>query len=199
MRDLEALPYVERAEVVREWPDTVRIVVRERQPAAWIDAPAGKAVVDGTGRVLEVGAAPPAGLPQLLGTRLVPPVGGTVAPLDGARVAGGLSGYAAAGTASVEVTDHGVLLHLASGPEVRMGRPTQVAVKLARRAGGARRVDRRGGALRRRERAHQPGRRLRCSAAVPGGRDGGAESTIGLRCSGDASSVECAPCGGWGS
>ena len=109
VRDIEALPYVERAKVVREWPDTVRIVVSERQPAAWIDAPAGKAVVDGTGRVLEVGADPPAGLPQLLGTKLVPPVGGTVAPLDGARVAGGLSGYAAAGTASVEVTDHGVL------------------------------------------------------------------------------------------
>ena len=128
--DIEMLPSVGRAEVVREWPDTVRIVVRERRPVAWVDGPAGKAVVDDTGRVLEVGDAAPAGLPQLLGTKLVPPVGGTIAPVDGARVAGGLTGFAAGGTTSVEVTDHGVLLHLRTGPEIRMGAATQIAVKL---------------------------------------------------------------------
>ncbi len=128
--DVEALPYVGRAEVVREWPDTVRIVVHERLPVAWVDGPAGKSVVDGTGRVLEVVDAPPAGLPQLLGTKVVPPVGGTIAPVDGARVAGGLTGFAAGGTTSVEVTDKGVLLHLTSGPEIRMGAATQIAVKV---------------------------------------------------------------------
>jgi cell division protein FtsQ len=127
---IEALPYVGTASVEREWPDTVRITVHERRPAAWVDGPGGKALVDGTGRVLELVLAPPAGVPQLLGTRVVPPVGATIAPVEGARVAAGLTGAAAGGTGSVEVTDHGVVLHLVSGPEIRMGDANRIAVKL---------------------------------------------------------------------
>jgi cell division protein FtsQ len=130
VRGIEVLPYVRRASVSREWPDTVRITVHERTAVAWIDGPAGKAVVDATGRVLESVPAPPAGLPQLLGTRTVPAVGGTIAPRDGARAAGALSGFVAGGTGSVEVTDHGVVLHLRTGPEIRLGPATRVAVKI---------------------------------------------------------------------
>jgi cell division protein FtsQ len=130
VRDLEALPYVRRATVSREWPDTVRVTVHERRPVAWVDGPTGKAVVDGSGRVVETVAEPPVGLPQLLGVKLVTGVGGTIAPRDGARAAAGLAGFVAGGTASVETTDHGVVLHLRTGPEVRLGPPTQVAVKV---------------------------------------------------------------------
>jgi cell division protein FtsQ len=127
---IEALPYVRGATLRREWPDTVRITVHERTPAAWVDGPAGKALVDRTGRVLEtVEAAPPA-MPQLLGATLVPPPGGTIDAVGAARVAGGLTALAAAGTTSVEATDHGIVLHLASGTEVRMGEATQVGVKI---------------------------------------------------------------------
>jgi cell division protein FtsQ len=127
---MDALPYVRAATVEREWPNTVRIVVHERTPASWIDGPDGKALVDGSGRVLETVAAAPPGLPQLLGAKLVPPPGGTVDAIGAARVAGALSGLAAAGTKSVEVTDHGIVLHLAAGPEVRMGEATQIGVKI---------------------------------------------------------------------
>ena len=41
-----------------------------------------------------------------------------------------LTGLAAVGTASVEATDQGVVLHLASGPEVRMGPATRIKVKI---------------------------------------------------------------------
>jgi cell division protein FtsQ len=129
VQGIEALPYVREARLERQWPDTVRITVHERRPAAWVEGPAGTALVDGHGRVLaEVDAAPPA-MPQLLGAT-VPPPGGTVDLVGAARVAGALTGLAAAGTTSVETTDHGIVLHLASGGEIRMGEATQIAVKL---------------------------------------------------------------------
>jgi cell division protein FtsQ len=127
---IEALPYVRSASLRREWPDAVRITVHERVPAAWVDGPAGKALVDGTGRVLELVEAAPPAMPQLLGATLVPPPGGTIDAVGAARAAGALTGLAAAGTTSVEVTAQGIVLHLASGTEVRMGEATQVGVKI---------------------------------------------------------------------
>jgi cell division protein FtsQ len=61
-RRIERLPWVAEADVVRQWPGTVRITVTERQPAAVLqvkDDPAVPlALVDATGRVLEIGAHP---------------------------------------------------------------------------------------------------------------------------------------------
>lgn len=127
---IEALPYVATARLTREWPDTVRIVVRERRPAAWVEGPSGATLVDGTGRVLEVVDQLPAGMPELLGAHVIPPPGGRIDALDAAKVAGALHGIAAAGTKSVETTDHGVVLHLLSGPEIRMGEPNRIGVKV---------------------------------------------------------------------
>jgi cell division protein FtsQ len=126
---MEALPYVRDASLEREWPDTLRITVHERTPSAWAAGPTGPALVDRTGRVLATVDAAPPGLPQLLGAT-VPPPGGTVDLVGAARVAGALTGLAAAGTTSVETTDHGIVLHLATGSEIRMGEATQIGVKL---------------------------------------------------------------------
>ena len=130
VQGIEALPYVRDASLTREWPRTVRITVHERTPAAWVDGPGAKALVDGTGRVLELVYAVPPGMPQLLGVKLVPAPGGTVDAVGAARVAGTLHGVAAAETTSIEATDHGVVMKLASGPEIRLGAPTHIGVKL---------------------------------------------------------------------
>jgi cell division protein FtsQ len=127
---IEAMPYVRDASLQREWPDTVRITVHERVPAAWVDSPAGKALVDRAGRVLETVETPPPAMPQLVGAKLVPPPGGTIDAVGAARVAGALTGLTAVGTTSVDVTDHGIVLHLATGPEIRMGEATQAGVKI---------------------------------------------------------------------
>jgi cell division protein FtsQ len=61
-RRIEELPWVAEADVVRQWPGTVRITVTERLPVAVLqvkDDPAVPlALVDATGRVLEIGAHP---------------------------------------------------------------------------------------------------------------------------------------------
>jgi hypothetical protein len=80
--------------------------------------------------VLQTADTPPPGLPQLLGAKLVPTPGGTIDATDAAHVAGVLASMDGAGVTSVERTDHGVVLHRAEGPEIRLGPPTQVAVKV---------------------------------------------------------------------
>jgi cell division protein FtsQ len=127
---LEAEPFVARARVIKEWPDTLRIVVTERTPAAWAEGARGIVVVDGTGRVLEHVGAAPAGLPQLLGLRVVPDPGGTVAPTGPARMAAILPPLAAGGTTSVSATDGGLTMQLKAGTEIRLGDAAHLVDKL---------------------------------------------------------------------
>jgi cell division protein FtsQ len=127
---VEALPWVRSAHVVRDWPGTVRITVTERTAAAWVQSGTGPAIVDGTGRVLDRVAAAPVDLPQVADVTRVPPVGATISPALGARVAGRLLGDARSGTRTIAVTDHGVNLSLASGVEIRLGPPTAVMTKV---------------------------------------------------------------------
>lgn len=68
-RQVEQLSWVDDADVVREWPSTVRIVVTERQPAAVLDRGAQglPAVVDASGRILDIGGLVPFGLIAVVG------------------------------------------------------------------------------------------------------------------------------------
>ncbi|MGH9212022.1 MAG: cell division protein FtsQ/DivIB [Acidimicrobiales bacterium] len=63
-RRIERLPWVEEADVIREWPGTVHIAVSERVPAAAFfgadEAP--PALVDREGRVLDIGGPVPFGV-----------------------------------------------------------------------------------------------------------------------------------------
>lgn len=131
VKGLQAVPYVRRAKVTKEWPDTVHITVTERTPAAWAEGSTGKVLVDGDGRVLEVVDAPPPGLPQLVGLTAVPAPGGTVVPDGPARAAGVLPPLAAGGTRSVTGADGSLTMQLANGAEVRLGDATQLRAKVA--------------------------------------------------------------------
>ena len=108
-------PTCASATLEREWPHTVRITVqRAHARRRGSTRPAGKALVDGTGRVLETvadAAAGDAAAPR--GQARAATRGHGRRRRRGARVAGALTGLAAVGTASVEATDHGIVLHLA--------------------------------------------------------------------------------------
>ncbi len=133
---LEASPWIRTAKVSRDWPRTLTIEVTERAPAAWVqvDGTDGVLVVDGTGRVLTRTDAPPAGLPELIDLRQAAEPGGSIIPAQGATIAAAYGAYAPA-VAQISVTDGGAVVKLVSGPEVRLGQPTQLRTKL--RAAGA--------------------------------------------------------------
>jgi len=84
-RAVEALPWVERAIVVRHWPGSVRIRLVEREAVAVTASEVGtSALLDRTGRVLGWVGGPPPGLPVLTG---LPPAGPAGAALSSDGVA----------------------------------------------------------------------------------------------------------------
>jgi cell division septal protein FtsQ len=108
------------------------VTVSERRAVAWVDAGGGAAlVVDPSGRVLSLDPTAPPGLPQLVGVTAPITPGATVAPTAGARVAGVLAGIVRESTRSITTGDDGrVTLGIASGQEIRLGRPVQLADKI---------------------------------------------------------------------
>jgi len=131
-RRTEALPWVARAHASRDWPQTVRLVVIERTPAALVPANGGTAVLDATGRVLDVETNPPPGLPKLVG---VPGAGapGSVVP-DGDRavlsVASAMPPALVARAPEVAMADGEIQLHVVPSGVVRFGPADHVAEKL---------------------------------------------------------------------
>ncbi len=138
-RRVEAMPWVATAKVHRDLPGRVRIAVTERVPAAWSRAPGGGvAVLDTTGRVLEVDPQPPAGLPEVVGLTRVPGPGHTARPAAGARLAHALPTALRSRVASVLLDGANATLRLAVGPdgttpagEIRFGPVAELETKAA--------------------------------------------------------------------
>jgi cell division protein FtsQ len=132
-RRVEAIPWVLRARVRRHWPATVTIDLQERTPLAAVPGAGGFAVVDGTGRILTVAAAPPAGQPLLLG---VPPAGAPGTRIGGRAgdllaVARVMPASILARLAGIVAADGGQLeLRLRPSGVVRLGPPTDLSAKL---------------------------------------------------------------------
>jgi cell division protein FtsQ len=143
-RDVERVPWVDKARVERSLGGELAIHVTERRPAAWVRrAPDQVAVVDVRGRVLADAAEPPGELPEITGLRTVPSAGHEVAPAAVPRVLAQLPPELGLRTARIALDGDAVTLGVRDGPEVRLGLPQGVAAKaraalavLASNAGG---------------------------------------------------------------
>lgn len=134
-RRVEALPWVLQARTRRAWPGTVVIDVTERTPAAVVRAGSGWAVVDATGRVLEVGATRPPDIANLNGAPAPGPPGTTLAEAGAGslRVVAALPPALRARVREIVTTPGGeVSLQLGPpGGEIRLGRPDNLESKLS--------------------------------------------------------------------
>jgi cell division protein FtsQ len=131
---IETLPWVQRATVVRRWPGTVEVTLLERTPLAAVPGDGGGwAMVDATGRVLEVDGEAPAGMPTITAPVAAPPPGSRVSTSTrGALlVLESMPGSLTTRITGIEVDDQGELkLRFEGAPPVRFGPPTSVRPKL---------------------------------------------------------------------
>ena len=129
-RDVERVPWVDKARVERSLGGELAIHVTERRPAAWARrAPDQVAVVDVRGRVLADAAQPPAELLEITGLRTVPPAGREVAPSTVPRVLAEMPPELGLRIARIALDGDAVTLGVRDGPEVRLGLPQGIAAK----------------------------------------------------------------------
>lgn len=131
---VDRLPWITDATVSREWPDGVRITVRERVAVAAMEevpASAGWALVDRTGRVLAVTSRPLSGLPRVAGSAARVKPGSTAKGVRTAlRVVASLPASFAAQVSSVAQDKEGdVTLHLTSALTVYLGSTAHLRTK----------------------------------------------------------------------
>jgi cell division protein FtsQ len=140
-RRVEALPWVQTAHAERQWPATVKVAITERVPVASVAVPASPrwAVVDGSGRVLEVDDARPDTMPSVV---VGPSVAGSTPPAtpgasldrqgrDAARVVALMPEALRGITADVDVVAGGQLeIHVVPFGVIRLGEGTELADKL---------------------------------------------------------------------
>lgn len=131
---VERLPWVERATVVRQWPDGVRISVVDRSAVAVVAEPApaqGWALIDASGRVLADVAQRPSGLMEVAGPSPPGAPGTRVPGLRGALAVSSTLPAAFAGqvTEVAEGSGAGITLHLTSPLTVYLGSSTDLHAK----------------------------------------------------------------------
>lgn len=125
---VERLREVESAEVRRDWPATVRIVVRERVPVAVLERGGRFERLDRHGVTVADGASRPAGLPALTVSSPGPSDPATLAAL---KVLTGLPDRLRGRVAEVEAADPGsVELRMKGGLTVTWGPPERAAEKI---------------------------------------------------------------------
>ena len=131
-RRLESLPWVERASVRREFPGTVRIVITEYVPVAYVRAGTGAVLLAENGRAIaRVSAPAPSSGIEIRGVRRAPTVGELLSPPEAAGIVPQLPPALAQQTVAVNVGGNGIALDLARGGAIRLGDASDLDAKAA--------------------------------------------------------------------
>jgi cell division protein FtsQ len=133
IRRLDQLPWVARANVQRDWPNTVRITVTERVPVASVTAKGGGwALADRSGRVLARQPGPAGDLPQITGGPPAGDPGSVVAPAvrDALATAAALPAALRPRAPVVAVGPEGVELRLTPKGVAKLGSIDRLDAKL---------------------------------------------------------------------
>ncbi|MEY2453908.1 MAG: cell division protein FtsQ [Acidimicrobiaceae bacterium] len=131
--DVLALPWVNTVSITRSWPASVHVVITERSAVAVVTAgQAGFALVDGSGRVLELSATPPEGFMLLANVPEPGAPGSTIdaSAGDALSVARSMPAELRLKVSTVVAEAGGVVLRLLAGGVVRLGPPSDLGVKL---------------------------------------------------------------------
>lgn len=132
-RAVLALPWVNTVSIERSWPASVRVLITERTAIAVVTAgQAGFALVDSSGRVLELVAAPPEGFMLLANVPAPGPPGSSLdaSAADALSVARSMPAALRQKVSTVVAEADGVVLRLTAGGIVRLGPATELAIKL---------------------------------------------------------------------
>jgi cell division protein FtsQ len=130
---LEALPWIRRADVWREWPTTLRVDVVERRPVATFYGDDGRyRVVDAEGRVVAVVDGLPVDVVAVAGQGPSLDAGAQAPPPvpEAAVVAAALPDALRVRLADVAPGPDGIILRLVDGPQVVLGTTDQLREKL---------------------------------------------------------------------
>jgi cell division protein FtsQ len=130
---IEQLPWIEKAVLHREWPDSVLITVTERNPVAkFSDGADLFGVLDETGRLLEISSSPPRGLVLLKipETTVVP--GRSLPRADAvlALVASAVPESILHEVRTLEPTVTGAVVVLRSGATAELGQAADLVAKM---------------------------------------------------------------------
>lgn len=130
-RDVEALPWVAAAEVTRDLPGRVRIVVREREAVAVVSGGGTTVLVDVAGRVLEQATAAATPFVRVVGPDAPPAPGRAVDPdlVEAVELAGRLRVNPAGAVAAVHL-EPSLRLELVDGGVVDLGDASDLDAKV---------------------------------------------------------------------
>jgi cell division protein FtsQ len=136
-RRLEALPWVRDVSVTRDFPDTLRINVREHTPVAFVRASTDAVMlIAGDGRAIARVATPPPGATEIVGVRRAPELGELLSPPEAANVVTHVPRELATRVVAIDVALEGLALRLADddvtlGGTIRLGGPDDLRAKFA--------------------------------------------------------------------
>jgi cell division protein FtsQ len=131
VRRVSRLTWVQGVVVHRVFPGTLRIVVTEYTPSAYVRTRAGVLLIGADGRVITRVARPPARVVEVRGVRQLLAPGELLAPPEAAGIIARLPRALAARVAAVDVGGVGVAVDLKGGGVVRLGGADALEAKAA--------------------------------------------------------------------